>query len=96
MLGELFLGLVGESASRASFFAYTGTVATYHRRRGALRAGNGGGFALHEAFWGRVIGVSEPHVVQFPPSGGGEAVMRGGVVAKVQTHWVKNVENMLI
>lgn len=25
-----------------------------------------GGFALHEALWLRVAGVSEPHVVQFP------------------------------
>ena len=33
-----------------------------------------GGFALHEAFWARVIGVSEPHVVQFPPFGGDEVV----------------------
>ena len=34
--------------------------------RGALHAGKGGVFALHEAFQGRVVGVSEPHVVQFP------------------------------
>jgi len=40
---------------------------------GALHAG-GGGFALHEAFSGRVVGVSDPHVVQFPPFGGGVAV----------------------
>ncbi len=33
----------------------------------------GGGFARHDAVWGRVVGVSEPHVVQFPPFGGGEA-----------------------
>ena len=32
---------------------------------GALHAG-GGGFALHEAFRGRVVGVSDPRVVQFP------------------------------
>ena len=32
-----------------------------------------GGFALHEAFWGCAVGVSDPHVVQFPPIGGGEA-----------------------
>ena len=29
-----------------------------------------GGFALHEARWRRVAGVSEPLVVQFPPIGG--------------------------
>ena len=49
----------------------------------------GGGFALHEAFWARVIGVSEPHVVQFPPFGGGEAAVRGGAAPKVQTTSVK-------
>ena len=38
-----------------------------------LRADGGGGFALHEAIWGRVIGVSDPHVVQFPLFGGGGA-----------------------
>ena len=27
-----------------------------------------GGFALHEALWRRVVGVSAPRVVQFPPS----------------------------
>ena len=26
------------------------------------------GFALHEALWRRVVGVSTPRVVQFPPS----------------------------
>ena len=40
----------------------------------AGRYSSGGGFALHEAFWARVIGVSEPHVVQFPPFGGDEVV----------------------
>ena len=30
-----------------------------------------------------------------PPLRGGGAAVRGGVVAKVQTHWVKNAENML-
>ena len=35
-------------------------------QRGALQAGCGGGFALHEALLRRVVGVSEPHVVQFP------------------------------
>ena len=34
----------------------------------ARRAVGHGGFALHEAVRGRVIGVSDPHVVQFPPN----------------------------
>ena len=54
--------------------------------------GGGGGFALHEAFWRRVAGVSDPRVVQFPPIDGGAPSVRGGVVAKVQTHWVKTVK----
>ena len=33
---------------------------------GTLHIGNGGAFARHEAFQQRVVGVSEPHVVQFP------------------------------
>ena len=36
---------------------------------------------------------SEPHVVQFPPLGGGEAATHSGVVPKVQTTSAKNVEN---
>ena len=39
---------------------------------GALHAGGGGDFALHEAVRGRVVGVSDPHVVQIPPFGDGE------------------------
>ena len=38
----------------------------------ALYADGGGGFALHEALLRRIDGVSENHVVQFPPFGGGE------------------------
>ena len=41
----------------------------------------------------RVVGVSEPHVVQFPPFGGGDVAVCGGVVPKVQTTSVKNGEN---
>ncbi len=59
----------------------------------AREAGCGGGFALHEAFQGCVAGVSEPHVVQFPPLGGGEAATHSGVVPKVQTTSAKNGEN---
>ena len=55
-----------------------------------------GGFALHEAFWRRVAGVSNPRVVQFPPIGGGAAVTCGGVVPKSQTTSAKNTENELL
>ena len=53
MLGELF---------RANWHC-----ARSCRRCGALQAGSGGGFALHEAVARRVAGVSDPRVVQFPP-----------------------------
>ena len=42
-----------------------------------------GGFALHEALWRRVIGVSAPRVVQFPPIGGDEVAVLSVVAAKV-------------
>ena len=70
----------------------TGIVAWPSRPCSALDTGSGGGFALHKAFWRRVAGVSGPRVVQFPPIDGGEAAVRGGAVAKVQTHWVKTVK----
>ena len=66
------------------------------RRRGALRAGCDGGFALHDALLRRVAGVSDPRVVQFPPLGGGAAVTCGGVVPTSQTTSAKNPENGLL
>ena len=48
------------------FFVPTGAVPRTCGRCGALRAGCDGGFALQEAFWRRVAGVSDPRVVQFP------------------------------
>ena len=55
-----------------------------------------GGFALHEALRWCVAGVSEPHVVQFPPFGGSPSVALVGVVPKVQTTSTKNAENGLL
>ena len=52
-----------------------------------------GGFALHEALRPRVAGVSEPHVVQFPPFGGSPSVALVGVAPKAQTTSAKNAEN---
>lgn len=52
-----------------------------------------GGFALHGAFRGRVVGVSEPRVVQFPPFGCRASAVGGVVVPKAQTTSVKNAEN---
>ena len=60
-------GVVREpSTLRASLGALARCPARPCGPSGALYAG-GGGFALHEAFWGCVVGVSDPHVVQFPP-----------------------------
>ena len=85
--GELFRGLVGERVCRANFVAYTGTVARYHRGCGALHAGNGGGFALHEALWPRVARVSEPHVVQFPRVVAGVVCVLAEVLAAGPFDW---------
>ncbi len=59
---------------------------------GSLRTGAGGVF-LHEAFWWRVADVSDPRVAKFFSFGGGEVVVSGSAVLKVQTTSVKNVEN---
>ena len=80
----------------ANFFAPTGPAPRTCRRCGALRAGYDGGFALHEAFSRRVAGVSDPRVVQFPPTGGGADAVCGGVAPKPQTTSVKNTENGLL
>ena len=34
-----------------------------------------------------------PQMTPFPPLGGAEIAVRGGVAAKLQTHWVKTVKN---
>ena len=34
-----------------------------------------------------------PLMTPFPPLGGAEIAVRGGVAAKLQTHWVKTVKN---
>ena len=65
-LGEFFRGSVGGGAALGEFFRayrHRGQVIQVTWR---LHAGNVGGFALHEALWGRVAGVSDPHVVQIP------------------------------
>ena len=43
------------------------------RAPGVLHAGGGGDFTALEAGWRRVVGVSDPRVVQFPPIGGDDA-----------------------
>ena len=73
---------VGRTCSRVKWGrGCTGPILSAYRHRDqasqvtrALHVGNAGGFALHEALWLRVIGVSDPRVVQIPPIGCGEAV----------------------
>ena len=92
VLGEICFVVAPSVCAVAGFPPPTGAPAWPSRPCSALDTGGGGGFALHEAFWRRVVGVSDPRVVQFPPIAGGAAAVRGGVVAKVQTHWVKTVK----
>ena len=66
------------------------------RAPGVLHAGGGGGFAPCEALRGRVVGVSQPWMAQFPPIGDGAAAVRGGMAPKPQTTSVKNAENGLL
>ena len=80
----------------ASFFVPTGAEPSTWRRRGALQVGGGGGFALHEAFSRRVAGVSNPRVVQFPPTGDGEAAVCSAGAPTSQTTSVKNADNGLL
>ena len=35
-------------------------------------------------------------MASFPPIGGGELAVCGGVVAKLQTHWVKRLQKRLV
>ena len=80
LLGEFFRGSAAGGAALGDFScglnrggAALGEFFRAYRHRGQviqvtwyLHAGNSGGFALHEALWGRVAGVSDPHVVQIP------------------------------
>ena len=55
-----------------------------------------GDFALHEAVRGRVIGVSDPHVVQFPPINRVQAMTHVGLVPKTQTTSLNSAGNTRI
>ena len=75
----------------AKFFSPDAAPVLDAARRARLAAV--GGLHYTKPFQGCVAGVSEPHVVQFPPFGGGEAATHSGVVPKVQTTSAKNGEN---
>ena len=88
LLGEFFRGDVAGGAVlgellRANWPCVGLGCDAVHFRVAAV-----GGFAPCEALWRRVVGVSEPWMASFPPIGGGELAVCGGVVAKLQTHWV--------
>ena len=67
VLGEICFVVAPSVCAVAGFPPPTGAPAWPSRPCSALDTGGGGGFALHEAFWRRVAGVSDPRVVQFPP-----------------------------
>ena len=75
----------------AKFFSPDAAPVLDAARRARLAAV--GGLHYTKPFQGCVGGVSEPHVVQFPPFGGGEVPTHSGMVPKVQTTSVKNGEN---
>jgi len=88
LLGEFFRGDVAGGAVlgellRANWPCVGLGCDAVHFRVAAV-----GGFAPCEALWRRVAGVSEAWMASFPPIGGGELAVCGGVVAKLQTHWV--------
>ena len=88
LLGEFFRGDVAGGAVlgellRANWPCVGLGCDAVHFRVAAV-----GGFAPCEALWRRVAGVSEAWMASFPPIGGGEPAVCGGVVAKLQTHWV--------
>ena len=81
---------------------YPGPASAWRPRHHTLRclgtptSASVGGFALHEAFLRRVASVSDPRVVQFPPTGDGEAAVCSAGAPKPQTTSVKNTENGLL
>ena len=96
MPGEFFRGNVTGGVVLGEFFRANRCCAKPCRRCGALQVGDDGGFALHEAFWRRVAGVSDPRVVQFPPTGGGADAVRGGMAPKPQTTSMNHADNVLL
>ena len=96
MLGELFRGSAGGGAVLGELFRACWRSGRVYGPSGALHTVSGGGFALHEAVAQCVAGVLDPHVVQFPQSGGGEVGTRGGAVLKVRTASEKSAEYGLL
>ena len=80
-----------EAPCWANFVAPTGAVPRSCWRGGALQVAAWGFCAMRSplAARRRRVGGLDGAI---PPVGGGAAAPRGGVAAKVQTHWVKNGE----
>ena len=96
MLVELFRGSATGGAVLGELFRAKRPCAGLGGDAAHFRLVAMGGFALQEAFWRRVAGVSNPRVVQFPPRlAAARPRVEGGVAAKVQTHWAKIAENVL-
>ena len=94
--GEFCTGMGGVWRVLGELFRASRHCAWSCRRRGAVHVGGCGGFALHEAVAQRVAGVSDPHVVQFPPSGAGGVATRGAKAPKLQTTSLNSAENELL
>ena len=62
-----------EGQCRANFFARPDPAPRSCCRRGDIHVGDCGGFAALGTGCRHVTGVSDPHVVQFPPIGHGES-----------------------
>lgn len=89
---SFFAEMPVEGRCWAKFFAPTVAVPRSCRRCGALQAGCDGGLRHAKPS----NGVSELWMASFPPIGGGELAVCGGVVAKLQTHWVKRLQKRLV
>ena len=87
LLGELCRGSAVGGAALGEYFRAYRHRGLVSEGRGALHAGKGGVFALHEAFQGRVVGVSEPHVVQFPRVVAGVLCVLAEVLAAGPFDW---------
>ena len=92
LLGELCRGSAVGGAALGEYFRAYRHRGLVSEGRGALHAGKGGAFVQHEPSGA----VSEPHVVQFPQSGGGEVGTRGGAALTVRTASEKSAEYGLL
>ena len=93
--GEFFSEMPVEGRCWASFFAPIGPASVLdiaRRTSGWLRCGFCSIRSWLAVYLRRVAAL----MMQFPPFGGGEFAVCGGVVAKLQTHWVKRLQKRLV